>query len=374
MSLDPTAGPFTTSLHDPARVGPLELRNRFVMAPMTREFSPGGIPSERAASYYARRARGGVGLIVTEGTVVNHPAAAASANVPRFHGEQALARWKLVVDAVHAEGGKIVPQLWHVGLDRNPRTSPTTAPNIGPHVWFGESRAEQRPMTHDEIEDVVRAFGQAAVDAETLGFDGVEVHGGHGYLVDQFLWERTNVRTDGYAGSVAARSRFAAEIVEEIRRRVSPDFPIIFRFSQWKTIDFEARPYDSPETLEKALAPIAEAGADLLHASTRRFWLPEFDDSDLNLAGWAKKVTGLPTITVGSIGLEGSDFVGALLAGEGARPASLTRLEEMLCRGDFDLVALGRAFISDPDLVTKLGAGNDEARTPFDAHDLMSLI
>jgi len=364
----------TPGLFTPFALGSLLASNRFVMAPMTREFSPQGTPAADAVRYYRRRAEGGTGLIITEGICVVDPAAAASTRVPVLHTPPAQERWREVIQSVRDAGGKIVAQLWHVGLDRDPNTSPLPdVDSIGPGTWFGRERTAARAMTTADIAHTVEAFARSAATAQDLGFDGVELHGAHGYLIDQFLWERTNHRDDEYGGSIRNRSRFAEDVVRGVRARVGDDYPVIFRVSQWKTIDFDARPFDTSETLQEALAPLVDAGVTAFHASTRRFWQPEYEGSDLNLAGWIKKLTGLPTITVGSVALDGADFFGALLSGEGAQPAPLTALNAMFERGDFDLVATGRALISDPDLVHKLQGRSPEERIPFNAADLLSL-
>lgn len=132
--------------------------------------------------------------------------------------------------------------------------------------------------------------------------------------------ERTNRRTDGYGGDAVARTKFAAEIVAAVRAVVSPEFPVILRYSQWKQEAYDARLAETPQALEAILAPLVAAGVDAFHASTRRYWLPEFDGSDLNLAGWTKKLTGKPAITVGSVGLDG-DFLHAF---RGRGPSSAT--------------------------------------------------
>lgn len=364
----------TPGLFTPFALGSLRVTNRFVMAPMTREFSREGTPAADAARYYGRRAEGGLGLIITEGICVEDPSAAASTRVPVLHTLPAQARWREVIQSVHDAGGKIVAQIWHVGLDRDPSTSPLPdVDSIGPGTWFGWERPAARAMTSAGIAHTVEAFARSAATAQDLGFDGVELHGAHGYLIDQFLWERTNRRDDAYGGSVRNRSRFAEDVIRGVRARVGDDYPIIFRVSQWNTIDFDARPFDNPDTLEQALAPLVDAGVTAFHASTRRFWQPEYEGSDLNLAGWIKKLTGLPTMTVGSVALDGADFFGALLTGEGAQPAPLTALNAMFDRGDFDLVASGRALISDPDLVHKLQGSSPDVRIPFNPADLLSL-
>ena len=126
----------------------------------------------------------------------------------------------------------------------------------------------------------------------------------HGYLIDQFFWSPLNQRTDRYGGSPRARGQFGAEVVAECRRRVGPDFPILLRISDWKLIDYRRRLAENPQELEELLAPLVDAGVDLFDCSQRRFWEPTFAGSDLNLAGWTKKVTGVPTMTVGSVGLD----------------------------------------------------------------------
>ncbi|MFV0135173.1 NADH:flavin oxidoreductase [Streptomyces sp. HMX87] len=360
-------------LSRPTVINGLTVPNRIAMAPMTRMFSPGGIPGEDVVSYYSRRAAAGVGLIVTEGTYVGHESAGQSDRVPRFHGEEQLAGWAKVAEAVHAAGGTIVPQLWHIGMVRKQGDPPFPgAPAVGPSgLRIGEDEATGRAMTRQDIDDVVGAFAQAAADAERIGFDGVEIHGAHGYLVDQFLWAGTNRRTDAYGGDPVARTRFAADIVAAVRERVSADFPVILRYSQWKQDAYGARLADTPEELDAVLAPLAAAGVDAFHASTRRYWLPEFDGSDLNLAGWTKKLTGKPAITVGSVGLNG-DFIKAF-QGQGAELGSLDNLLDRLEREEFDLVAVGRALLQDPRWAEKVLAGRTEELAPYDPAALKTL-
>ena len=281
-----------TDLLSPFSLGSLSLSNRVAMAPMTRSMSPGNIPNDDVVEYYSRRAAGGVGLIITEGTCVGHKASSGYPDVPFIAGEEALDGWKKVVDAVHAEGGKIAPQLWHVGGIRRPGIEPGgDLPGYSPSGMAFPGKVTGHAMTKEDIDEAVEAFVQAAVDAERIGFDAVEIHGAHGYLLDQFFWEGTNARDDEYGGSVENRTRFACEIVRGIRARVSADFPVIFRFSQWKQQDYGARLADTPEQLAEFLQPLVDAGVDIFHCSTRRFWEPEFEGSDLNLAGWTKKLT-----------------------------------------------------------------------------------
>ncbi|MEU0369743.1 NADH:flavin oxidoreductase [Streptomyces sp. NPDC006283] len=360
-------------LSRPVTLNGLTVPNRIVMAPMTRMFSPGGVPGEDVASYYARRAAAGVGLIVTEGTYVGHESAGQSDRVPRFHGEEQLAGWAKVANAVHAAGGTIVPQLWHIGMVRKQGEPPyADAPAVGPSgIRVDGTEGTGKAMTQRDLDDVIRAFAEAAAAAERIGFDGVELHGAHGYLVDQFLWAGTNRRTDAYGGDAVARTTFAAEIVAAVREAVSPGFPVIFRYSQWKQEAYDARLAETPEELEAILAPLAAAGVDAFHASTRRYWLPEFEGSDLNLAGWTKKLTGRPTITVGSVGLDG-DFIRSFM-GEGAPVRGIDELLDRLERDEFDLVAVGRALLQDPEWAAKVLGNRFEDLKQYDAAALKTL-
>lgn len=363
------------TLYQPLSIKSLQTDNRIVMAPMTRNQSPDNIPTDANIDYYRKRAAGGVGLIVTEGTCVNHIAASGYPGVPYFHGEERLQGWQRVVEAVHAEGGKIAPQLWHCGGMRRKGTPPEgDVDGYTPSGMNVPGKVNRHIMTQSDIDDVVRAFAEGARDAKALGFDAIEIHGAHGYLLDQFFWEGTNQREDGYGGSIENRGRFVREIIEACRAEVGPDFPIILRWSQWKQQDYSARLVDNPEDLQRFLAPLVDAGVDVFHCSQRRFWEPEFEGSDLNLAGWVKKLTGLPTITVGSVSLN-ADFIpepGQATFRE-AEPASMERLLEMLQRGDFDMVAVGRALIANPDWAQQVRQGETSGLKAFRKEMLASL-
>lgn len=366
------------TLFQPFRVKSLQLKNRIVMAPMTRSFSPEGVPGEDVAAYYRRRAEGEVGLILSEGTVIDRPASRNDPNIPFFHGGAALAGWKRVIGEVHAAGGKMGPQIWHVGSVSNPMTDwvppvPVESPSgfVAPGVPRGET------MSQEDVADTIAAFGRAAADAKRLGFDVVEIHGAHGYLIDQFFWAGTNKRTDAFGGAtVKDRARFAAEVVKSVRRAVGPDYPVILRLSQWKQQDYSARLADTPSAMADWLVPLVEAGADVLHCSQRRFWEPEFPEIDgeagLNFAGWAKKLTGAATVSVGSVGLSG-DFLGAF-GGESSRPAGLDGLVGRLEREEFDLVAIGRALLGDPRWVTKVRKGDDSNLRDFSPAAFAELV
>jgi 2,4-dienoyl-CoA reductase-like NADH-dependent reductase (Old Yellow Enzyme family) len=270
------------------------------------------------------------------------------------------------------------PQLWHVGAVKSLTANwePPTPPE-SPSALVAPNITRGLAMSEEDIADSVAAFARAAVDAKRLGFDTIELHGAHGYLIDQFFWAGTNQRTDGYGGAtLEQRSRFAAEIVAAIRKAVGPDYPIILRVSQWKQQDLSARLAETPDALASWLMPLVAAGVDILHCSQRRFWTAEFPEIDgehgLNLAGWAKKLTGAPTISVGSVGLSG-DFIN-VFRGERSTPAGLERLAERMERGEFDLIAVGRALISDPDWAAKVRSGDWQSMKGFQSAALAEFI
>ncbi len=302
----------TDSLFQPFKLKTLNMKNRLVMAPMTRSFSPDGIPTADVAAYYSKRAAGDVGLILSEGTVIDRPSSSNDPNIPHFYGEQALAGWDKVIKDVHQEGGQMGPQIWHMGIMANHASGWLPQTDFeGPSGFIKPGELAGKAMTETDITDTILAYGRAAAEAKRLGYDCVELHGAHGYLIDQFFWDQLNYRTDGFGGkTIADRNRFAVEVIKEVRRQVGPDFAVIIRLSQWKQQDFTFRLTTNPSEMDSWLNPLVDAGVDILHCSQRRFWEPEFEGSDLNFAGWAKKLTGAATITVGSVGLNG-DFIGS---------------------------------------------------------------
>ncbi|MCG8317154.1 MAG: NADH:flavin oxidoreductase [Pseudomonadales bacterium] len=365
----------TDLLFQPFQSEKLSLKNRILMAPMTRHFSPGFIPGDDVVAYYERRAKSEVGLIITEGTTINQQSANGYPGVPSFHGD-ALAGWKKVVDAVHSAGGKIAPQLWHCGTVRKPGVGPVEdAPGIGPSGISSKGKRKAKEMDDNEIADCIEAFAQAALDAKALGFDAVEFHGAHGYLIDQFLWDVTNERTDKYGGSLEKRLQFCVEVVKAARKKVGEDFPFIMRLSQWKQQDYGAKLAHTPDELERLLGPISDAGVDIFHASTRRFWEPEFDGSDLNFAGWTKKITAKPTISVGSVGLS-SDFIESNFLDQEGTNVAVRRFDDLIQRmvdEEFDLVAVGRALLQDPEWALKVKEGRLDEMQEYNRASISTL-
>lgn len=368
----------------PLAVRGLVLRNRFVMAPMTREMSPQRVPDEHVAGYYQRRAERHVGLIVTEGVGVDDPASVDAPRIPVMHGEAPLSGWQRVVDAVHAANGKIFPQLWHQGAMRDTAisTDPDIAPRrpsgtIGPtgkvsleSDKLGRLKVDTPAMSDSDIADVIAAYVRSAANAAQLGFDGIAIHGAHGYLPDNFLWHGTNRRKDRWGGDHRGRTTFVVELVGAIRRVVGEDLPIMLRFSQFKMQDYQAVLARTPAELEQILVPIAEAGVDIFDGSQRFFDTPVFEGSPLNLGGWAKKLTGKLAMVVGGVGLDQGNRTHHIDSGA-ASSDNLGRLVARFERGEFDLVGVGRSLLNDPDWLGKAIRG--QAFLPFDSANLTRL-
>lgn len=362
----------SSPLFQPFNCRGLTLPNRIAMAPMTRSFSPGGIPGEDVAAYYERRAGADVGLIITEGTTVDRPGASNDPRAPAFHTEAALKGWANIVDKVHGAGGKIAPQLWHVGMMRKPGMGlDPNGRSDSPSGLTHTGSAVLPEPTEEDVADMVAAFAKGAGEAARLGFDCIEIHGAHGYLIDEFFWDVMNKREDKYGGGLPERAKFAGEIIAECRKAAGQDVPIILRWSQWKQQDYSVRLAETPDEMEAFLRVFVDAGVDILHCSQRRWWEPEFEGSTLNLAGWAKKLTGLPTMTVGSVGLD-SDFMGAF-AGEGSKTRPIADIFEPLERGEFDLVAVGRALLQDPYWAEKIKSERYDELQPYNGDALKTL-
>ena len=197
----------------------------------------------------------------------------------------------------------------------------------------------------------------------------MEIHGAHGYLIDNFLWGGTNIREDSYGGSIQKRSQFVSDIIKAVKENVDDQFIVGLRFSQWKQHDFSAKLASTPDDLKKILMPPVEAGLDFLHSSMRRFWESEFEGSDENLAYWTKKISNIPTIGVGSVGLD-SDFIDMTAP---ATPTSIDKAIDDIKKQKYDLIAVGRALLSDYEWVVKMKEGRLNDVIPYTKDALLNL-
>lgn len=353
---------------------------------MTRNFSPDGVPTQHVADYYERRAKADVGLIITEGVAIPHKSAVDHPDVPHLFGHPALDGWSHVVQKVHQHGGKIFPQLWHQGplwglehegqdISSQSRPSGIWGPADGVISLDETVRQKGLPftkaMTDSDIADVIIAYTKAARNAVQIGFDGIAIHGAHGYLIDSFLWGYTNRRTDIWGANVHDRPRLACEIVRSIRREIGDNIPIAFRFSQFKMQDYRATIAQNPMELEALLGPLADAGVDIFDASQRYFDTPAFPNSPLNLAGWAKKITGKFAMAVGGVGLGKSQNSAQHIDASQSSINNLNPLLNRMRQDEFDLIAVGRSLLNDPDWFRKVTTGIDA--TPFNPENLNRL-
>lgn len=345
-------------LFTPLQVRGLRLPNRFVMPAMQRGWCVGGTPLPKMAAYYANRARGGAGLIISEACAIDHPASVNQPGAAHIHGP-AIEGWRQCVQAVKACGGHMLIQLWHEGGIRKDgaMTGEPMPRSVSPSGLYQAGKPNGVAATATDLQEIKAAYVRAALTAQSLGADGVEIHAAHGYLLDLFLWPQTNVRTDGYGGEdIAARARFPAEVVAAVRASVGEDFVISLRMSQWKEVDFDAQIVRTPEELAILVSTLRRAGVDIFHVSTRRFDTPEWAGSDRSLAGWVRSLTDAAVITVGSVGIKKGS--GDPLQDEGSTSGEgLYALAKRFSAGEFDLVAVGRCQIGDAAWVNKVRTG-----------------
>lgn len=359
-------------LFTPLSVNGMEIRNRFVMPAMQRGLVRNSEPTDAMVEYLRGRAEGGVGIIISEGVGPPHPSAYWQ-DVICFFSPDRQEQWARIIKAVKAAGACFLLQIWHSGALREVAEGAPYAdhPTISPSGLIQEARPHGRAATLEELEATKEAYVQAALDAQRLGADGVEIHACHGYFLDQFLWHETNLRDDHYGGkSLGERARYPAEIVAAVRAAVGEDFIISFRFSQWKEADYDARIAQTPEDLGDLLKAVRTAGADIFNVSARRFNKPEWPARDpaLCIAGWAKRMTDAVVIAVGSVGLD-KDVMQDLFDGQNPQERIARDLEDVARRLDadeFDLIAVGRAQIANADFVTKVREGRLDDIRLFD--------
>lgn len=340
------------NLMKPIKIRALELSNRVVMPPMgTRLGTDDNSVSEANLAYMKRRAQSGAGLIITEITEV-HPLGANSPNSLGVWDDRFLPGLKKFADVVHAQGTKIAIQLHHCGRESMFQTKNKTAvaPSAIPSYRFGPF-GTPREMTPDEIQETILSFGAAALRAQTAGYDAVELHGAHGYLLMQFLSAHSNKRTDAYGGDFRARARFMIECLQEVRKRVGKDFPIFLRVSGEECL----RNGYTIEDMQTIVPDLVQAGADVINVSFGTHGNAEVSIDTPNasapveyeqgfkawLARKIKDVTNVPVIAVG-------------------RFTDPYFMDEVIARGDADLIAVARQHLADPDFLKNALEGHPE--------------
>ncbi|MDQ0418879.1 N-ethylmaleimide reductase [Croceifilum oryzae] len=339
-----------TKLFDPIQVGSWSLRNRIAMAPMTRCFANDetGVVGSEVVEYYRKRAADGIGLIITEGIVIS-PRAKGNPGVPGIYTKEQIGSWKPVTEAVHKEGGTIIAQIWHVGRMSHHELAggqmpqaPSAIAAKGDVPRFRKPYDTPEEMTLEDIQEVINQYAQAAKNAVEAGFDGVEIHGAHGYLIDQFTYEFANKRIDQYGGDLKKRLTFMKEVVQAVIEAVGADKTLL-RFSAFKG-DNPAYMWDNPEEAVKTFVEMfKEVGLTMIHPSTMDYTRVISDGK--NFHQLVRKYWDGIMVGVGSLNPK--------------------EAEKSLQEGTIDVAAFGRPLIANPDFVHRLKQG--ESFVEYDA-------
>lgn len=336
-----------TKLFEPIRIGDVQLRNRIVMPPMcTRMANLDGSVTSRMLDYYEARAQGGAGMIIVEYSYIDNKASKAAICQLGAHSDELLPGLSELAEVVQMHGAKAFLQLCHGG-GQSPSHLIGRRP-LAPSAIPSKSGEIPKELSIEEIEEIVLAFGEAALRAKRAGFNGVEIHGAHGYLINQFLSPRSNKRNDLYGPSFEARTRFPLQVLQEIKRRVGGDFPVGFRLN---ASDYLSNGITLEET-KQFVKMLEEYGASYVHVSAGTYESHQYMISPCylkrghlaHLAKEVKSVVNIPVIAVGGINHKVAPSI--------------------IENGEADLVAMGRALIADPDLPKKMEAGKGEAVRP----------
>lgn len=328
-----------TALFQPAQISHMDIRNRLAVAPMTRvSANDDGTANALMCEYYKAYAAGGFGLIITEGLYTDQLFSQCYRQQPGMTNGRQAQSWQPIIDAVHSEGGMIIAQLMHAGaLSQYSKyaahsCAPSAVKPLGQQMSFyygeGDYRLPQA-MSEDDIQTAIQGFAAAALLAKSAGFDGVEIHGANGYLLDQFLTTYTNQREDNYGGNLTNRLRIYQEIVSAIRAAVGADFIVGVRFSQTKVNDSQYRWPEANAAARQTFTLMAESLVDYLHTTEPRLNEPAFAGSP-SLASLAKQISGLPVIANGGV----------------SQPALATA---MLESNQADVISLGKTALANPD-------------------------
>jgi 2,4-dienoyl-CoA reductase-like NADH-dependent reductase (Old Yellow Enzyme family) len=341
------------SLFDPLALGPLILPNRVAVAPMTRvSATADGLPTARMADYYAQFARGGFGLVITEGLYTDAAYAQGYRFQPGLAHDAQRDAWRSIVEDMRSTGSRVIAQLMHAGAlsQGNPYRTGTIGPSAvrpkGRQMTFYRGAGDYAvpaAMTQQDIDAAVAGFAQAAKRARDAGFDGVEIHAANGYLLDQFLSEGINLRDDRYGGGIEGRLRLTVEVVAAVRAAVGPGCAVGVRLSQAKVNDFTHR-WRGAEEAAAIFRTVGALDIDYLHVTEYEAWRPAFDTGP-SLAALARRHGGKPVLANGALH-------------DPARAAGMVE------RGEADAVSLGRGALAQADWPQRVRQGAPLA--PFD--------
>lgn len=348
-------------LFEKVTLGSTTINNRVGLAPMTRTSATSeGYATDQMVSYYTSFAQGGFGLIFTEGIYPDDKYSQGYLNQPGIVYDEQVQAWKKVVNSVHQAGSKIFAQLMHAGAlsqgnrFANETIAPSTVSPKGEQMEFYGGKGAfptPREATKEDITEVINGFVNAAKHAKAAGFDGVEIHGANGYILDQFLTDYTNRRTDEYGGSTNNRVRLLVEVSKAVREAVGKDYTVGIRISQGKVNDYKHKWAGKEKDAEIIFGQLGQAGLDFIHVTEYEAWQPAFTegegtsatdsafgDGGDSLARLAKKYSKLPVIANGHL-------------------ENPTTAAEIIGKGEADLVTLGKGALANHDWVQKVKTG-----------------
>lgn len=342
-------------LFSKGNLGSLQLKNRMGLAPMTRtSANADGTPNDTMKQYYTRYAKGGFGLLITEGTYPDEQHSQGYLAQPGIANQQHIDAWKNIIESVHNEGAKIICQLMHAGAlsQGNYYTTEKIAPSAvqpkGEQLGFyggSGAYAPAREMKTADIEAVIASFANAATNAQDAGFDGIEIHGANGYILDQFLTDYTNQRTDDYGGSTQNRVRLLVQVAEACRKAVGPNYPLGIRISQGKVNDYTHKWAQAEKDAEIIFSALAAAGLDFIHVTEFHADQPAFENNSASLAALAKKYSGLPIVVNGNLN-------------------NPQQGEAMIQKEEADIITLGKTALANKNWVNKVA--REEALADFE--------
>ncbi|WP_417566447.1 NADH:flavin oxidoreductase [Marinobacter sp.] len=333
----------------------IQVPNRFALAPMTRTSAePDGTPNSLMADHYEGYAKGGFGLVITEGTYTDDKASQGYANQPGIINDAQIAGWKTIVDRVHAAGSKIVVQLMHAGAQfqanrytDQPLGPSEVIPKGAPLGFYGDQTEWKFPkaMTKADILAAIDGFAQSATNAKAAGFDGIEIHGANGYLLNQFLSTHFNRREDEYGGPMENRLRLLVEVVRAVREAVGEGFTVGIRLSQGTVTDPDYQLPEGESGFRQIVEAVRDAGADFVHTTDGDVNRKHFIEGDQSLASVAASVEGIELIINGNIDETNCQVVANQFPGA--------------------LLAVGKKALANPDFVQRLKDGKEIADIDF---------
>lgn len=340
----------------PASFRFMEVPNRFVLAPMTRTSAEiDGRPNALMADHYEAYARGGFGLVIAEGTYTDDKASQGYGNQPGIINDAQIEGWKAIVDRVHTAGSQVFIQLMHAGAQfqanhytDQPLGASEVPPKGAPLSFYGDQTAWRTPraMTPDDIREAIDGFAESAANARAAGFDGIEIHGANGYLLNQFLSTYFNTRTDEYGGALENRLRLVVDVVAAVRKAVGEDFPVGIRLSQGTVTDPDYQLPEGAEGFRRIVEAVRDAGADFVHTT----------DGDVNRQHFHASEGSLASVSAGVEGIE-------LIVNGGIDELSY---QDIANQFPGTLLAIGKKALANPDFVQRLKDGKSMADLQFE--------